>query len=81
MTLNEFKFIWTMEYLHRMWGRATGLFFFIPASYFWIRKRFSRRMKIIVVLSGSLLISQVYFNIVFCIFIIFYARVYWVGIW
>lgn len=24
MTLAEFKFIWTMEYLHRMWGRGIG---------------------------------------------------------
>lgn len=61
MTLNEFKFIWTMEYLHRMWGRATGLVFFIPASYFWVRKHFSRQMKIRIILAGSLLISQVHF--------------------
>uniref|UniRef100_A0A1I7XE18 Bestrophin homolog n=1 Tax=Heterorhabditis bacteriophora TaxID=37862 RepID=A0A1I7XE18_HETBA len=25
MTLAKFKFIWTMEYAHRMWGRAIGL--------------------------------------------------------
>ncbi|VDK63574.1 unnamed protein product [Onchocerca ochengi] len=27
MTLAEFKFIWTMEYIHRMWGRALGIIF------------------------------------------------------
>merc|ERR1712013_601020 len=31
ITLNEFKFIWYMEYGHRMWGRSIGAFFYIPA--------------------------------------------------
>eukprot|EP00898_Chlorokybus_atmophyticus_P004061 jgi/Chlat1/4656/Chrsp3S05606 len=34
MTLNEFKFIYWMEYAHRMWGRALGVAFIIPFSYF-----------------------------------------------
>lgn len=34
MTLNEFKFIFYMEWAHRMWGRATGLVFLLPAAYF-----------------------------------------------
>lgn len=35
MTLNQFKFIFYMEWSHRMWGRLTGLVFFLPAAYFW----------------------------------------------
>eukprot|EP00069_Balaena_mysticetus_P022053 bmy_14139T0 len=35
MTLAEFKFIWYMEYSHRMWGRLVGLAYILPAVYFW----------------------------------------------
>ncbi|XP_075468421.1 heme A synthase COX15 isoform X2 [Ascaphus truei] len=45
MTLNEFKFIWFMEYSHRMWGRAVGLAYILPAIYFWRKGWFSRGMK------------------------------------
>ncbi|CAI9596796.1 unnamed protein product [Staurois parvus] len=45
MTLNEFKFIWFMEYSHRMWGRAVGLAYILPALYFWRKGWFSRAMK------------------------------------
>ncbi|OCT70129.1 cytochrome c oxidase assembly protein COX15 homolog [Xenopus laevis] len=45
MTLNEFKFIWFMEYSHRMWGRAVGLAYILPAVYFWRKGWFSRGMK------------------------------------
>ena len=38
ITLNEFKFIWYMEYGHRMWGRSIGAFFYIPAIAFWARE-------------------------------------------
>ncbi|KAK0395868.1 hypothetical protein QR680_001469 [Steinernema hermaphroditum] len=58
MTLSEFKFIWSMEYTHRMWGRAIGLAFLIPCAYFWARGRFTGAMKKRMVVAGSLLISQ-----------------------
>ncbi|XP_073408897.1 heme A synthase COX15 [Dendrobates tinctorius] len=45
MTLNEFKFIWYMEYSHRMWGRAVGLAYILPAIYFWRKGWFTRGMK------------------------------------
>ncbi|KAG8551786.1 hypothetical protein GDO81_004266 [Engystomops pustulosus] len=45
MTLNEFKFIWYMEYSHRMWGRAVGLAYILPAVYFWRKGWFTRGMK------------------------------------
>ena len=37
MSLEEFKFIYWMEYAHRMWGRALGLVFAVPAVYFGVR--------------------------------------------
>ena len=32
MDVEEFKFIYWMEYGHRMWGRGLGVFFAIPAA-------------------------------------------------
>lgn len=37
MSLEEFKFIYWMEYAHRMWGRALGFVFAGPAIYFAVR--------------------------------------------
>ncbi|CAL5392385.1 unnamed protein product [Camellia sinensis] len=34
MTIDDFKFIYWMEYAHRMWGRALGIMFALPFSYF-----------------------------------------------
>ncbi|TPX33309.1 hypothetical protein SmJEL517_g03717 [Synchytrium microbalum] len=34
ITLEEFKFIFYMEWAHRMWGRAIGLAFILPGLYF-----------------------------------------------
>ncbi|NWX40228.1 COX15 protein, partial [Steatornis caripensis] len=45
MTLTEFKFIWYMEYSHRMWGRVVGLVYILPATYFWGKGWLSRPMK------------------------------------
>lgn len=36
MTIEEFKRIWWMEYMHRQWGRLIGAVFAIPAAYFWL---------------------------------------------
>jgi cytochrome c oxidase assembly protein subunit 15 len=58
MSLPQFKFIWTMEYVHRMWGRAIGVVFFVPCAYFWYKGRFNRGMKVRMVAAGSLLLSQ-----------------------
>lgn len=60
MTLSDFKFIWTMEYLHRMWGRTVGVIFLLPCAYFWAKGYFSAPMKKRMLIAGSLLISQVY---------------------
>ncbi|KAK2500855.1 hypothetical protein MC885_010984 [Smutsia gigantea] len=45
ITLAEFKFIWYMEYSHRMWGRLVGLAYILPAAYFWRKGWLSRSMK------------------------------------
>lgn len=34
MTLEEFKFIYFMEYSHRLLGRVVGVVFFFPYVYF-----------------------------------------------
>ncbi|XP_070681267.1 heme A synthase COX15-like [Malus domestica] len=34
MGTEDFKFIYWMEYAHRMWGRALGIMFALPFSYF-----------------------------------------------
>ena len=39
MTLDEFKFIYFMEWFHRQWGRGIGLLFGLPLGYFALTKR------------------------------------------
>lgn len=58
MTLKEFKFIFFMEYAHRMWGRFIGAAFAIPAIYFWSRGYFARPMKRRVLVYGTLISLQ-----------------------
>ncbi|XP_030382494.1 cytochrome c oxidase assembly protein COX15 homolog [Scaptodrosophila lebanonensis] len=55
MTLEEFKFIYMMEYIHRMWGRAIGAVFLVPAAYFWKKGYFCAKMKKSVVILGTLI--------------------------
>lgn len=55
MTLEEFKRIWWMEYLHRTWGRLIGAVFVIPATYFWYKGMLNRGMKTRVLALGSLI--------------------------
>ena len=45
MSLDEFKRIFYMEYVHRMWGRATGMVFLLPAAFFWAKGWFSKPLK------------------------------------
>jgi cytochrome c oxidase assembly protein subunit 15 len=59
MTLEQFKWIWWMEYTHRQWGRAIGAAFFLPAAFFWARGYFSKAMKFRVAAFGTLLGAQV----------------------
>jgi heme a synthase len=55
MSLEEFKFIFWMEYGHRMWGRCIGAFFALPAAYFWSKGYFNKGMKTRVLIFGTLI--------------------------
>jgi len=46
MSLAEFKFIFMMEYLHRVLGRLIGLVFFVPFCFFLIRGGMPASLKI-----------------------------------
>lgn len=56
MSLDEFKFIFFMEYSHRLLGRFIGLVFFFPFVYFLARKVLSgkmiRRFAVLFILGG-----------------------------
>jgi cytochrome c oxidase assembly protein subunit 15 len=39
MKLADFKGIFWLEYLHRLWGRLIGLAFALPLAWFWARRR------------------------------------------
>ena len=41
ITLDEFKFIFFMEWVHRLWGRAIGAIFVLPAVYFAVARKAS----------------------------------------
>ncbi len=40
MTLDEFKFIFWWEFIHRLLGRLTGILFFVPLLYFTFKLKF-----------------------------------------
>ena len=44
MTMSEFKFIYWMEYAHRLLGRGIGLAFLLPFLYFIFRRRIERSL-------------------------------------
>lgn len=43
--LDEFKFIFFMEWIHRLWGRAIGAVFVLPAIYFAASRKTSARVN------------------------------------
>lgn len=57
MSLEEFKFIYWMEYAHRMWGRFLGLAFALPAAAFaargWVNGALARRLGLLFVMGGT----------------------------
>ncbi|KAK9874920.1 hypothetical protein WA026_005736 [Henosepilachna vigintioctopunctata] len=58
ITLSDFKWIWYMEFGHRMWGRAIGAVYALPAAYFWLAGHLSKRMKFRVAAFGLLIGAQ-----------------------
>lgn len=58
ITVQDFKWIWYMEYIHRTFGRAIGLSFFIPAGYFAYKGYIRGKNKLVVSLLGGLILFQ-----------------------
>ncbi|MEQ8666258.1 MAG: COX15/CtaA family protein [Rhodospirillales bacterium] len=57
MTLDEFKGIFWLEYIHRLWGRLIGLVFAVPFVWFAVTRRLDRRLAWI--LAGLFLLGGV----------------------
>ncbi|KAK9806783.1 hypothetical protein WJX72_002648 [[Myrmecia] bisecta] len=57
MRLDEFKFIYWMEYAHRMWGRVLGLAFAGPALVFaargYINRPLAQRLGLLFLMGGT----------------------------
>ncbi|KDD76909.1 cytochrome oxidase assembly protein [Helicosporidium sp. ATCC 50920] len=57
MSLDEFKKIWWMEYLHRSLGRGLGLVFALPALVFWrlgaLPRPLARRVVLLMAAGGA----------------------------
>lgn len=57
MTLEEFKFIYWMEWAHRMWGRGLGVGFLVPCALFaWrgcITKPLASRLGLLFTMGGT----------------------------
>ena len=55
--MEEFKFIYWMEYAHRMWGRALGVVFAVPAVYFaargWVNGPLARRLGLLFAMGAT----------------------------
>lgn len=64
MTLSNFKAIYYMEWAHRLWGRATGMVFLLPAGFFlykgWISQAMKPRLGIYAALIGAQVILVKY---------------------
>lgn len=58
ITMQDFKWIWYIEYIHRSFGRLIGLSFFIPAAYLGYRGYFKGRTKHMIGLLGGLILFQ-----------------------
>jgi len=56
MTLTEFKGIFWLEFIHRVWGRIIGVSFFLPFVFFlakrWVSGPLARHLGVIFVLGG-----------------------------
>lgn len=56
MNLNQFKFIYFWEYIHRLWARLMGFVFLLPFLFFqvkgWISRDLRRRLAIVIGLAA-----------------------------
>ena len=60
MTLEEYRYIFYIEWIHRLIARLAGLFFAIPVFYFFIKKDIPKGERGIYVLMGLLFIGQAF---------------------
>ena len=44
-TIAEFKEIFWLEYIHRLWGRLIGVAFALPLAWFWLRGKLAPALK------------------------------------
>jgi cytochrome c oxidase assembly protein subunit 15 len=44
-SVDQFKQIFWLEYLHRLWGRLIGVAFALPLAWFWVRGRLTPALK------------------------------------
>lgn len=58
MTLDEYRYIFWIEWIHRQLARAVGLYFAVPLVWFWVRRRIppAHRGKIVAI--GMLFVAQ-----------------------
>lgn len=78
MTLEQYRTIYYMEYIHRMWGRAIGLVFAIPATYFFVRGSLSRPLKIRTLIYAGLIGFQVCIILCMLFCVLNHVGFYWV---
>ena len=56
MSLDEYKGIFWLEYLHRLWGRMIGIAFAVPFAFFlikgWLNRRLVLRLSFLLLLGG-----------------------------
>ncbi len=45
MSLEDFKYIFFWEWIHRLWGRLIGMVFALPLAWFWVRKQIPQGFK------------------------------------
>lgn len=58
ISMQDFKWIWYMEYVHRTFGRLIGVSFFLPAAYFGYKGYFKGRVRHVVAGLGGLILFQ-----------------------
>ncbi|GIV55175.1 MAG: heme A synthase [Candidatus Kapaibacterium sp.] len=58
MTLEEYRYIFWIEWIHRQLARAVGLYFAVPFLWFWVKGRLPREHRGKLVGMGLLFIGQ-----------------------
>ncbi len=58
--MSDFKFIYFMEWFHRIWGRCVGTVFAIPALVFWKKGWIAKKMKPRIMILGGLILTEVF---------------------